>query len=120
MWQECRGEPEDGQRAVAHVIVNRVKDGRWGKTLATVCMWGHQFSGWNAGDANRIPSCLLADEDPLIVKFIQMLNEALTDPDPTFDATHYYATSMKTPPFWAVGQTPTAQIGRHRFFAGIK
>lgn len=43
--QEVRGEPLDGQKAVAHVLINRVKDGRWGKSLASVCLWKGQFSG---------------------------------------------------------------------------
>ena len=39
MWAECRNEPFEGQRAVAHVLINRLKSGKWGNTLAAVCRW---------------------------------------------------------------------------------
>lgn len=121
LWQEARGEPEEGQRAVAHVLVNRLRSGRWGTSLAGVCLARKQFSGWNDNDPNRLPSCLLADNDPALIKFGGFLADALTgEPDPTHGATHYYATSMATPPAWAIGQTPSAEIGNHRFFRGIK
>jgi len=56
----------------------------------------------------------------MLVKLGGFLAEALAGgADPTEGATHYYATSMATPPFWAKGK-PFVQIGRHRFFKDVK
>lgn len=51
-WGEARSEGEDGMRAVAHVIVNRVGQ-RFGSDLETVVRAPKQFSAWNIGDPNR-------------------------------------------------------------------
>jgi spore germination cell wall hydrolase CwlJ-like protein len=51
-WGEARSEGEDGMRAVAHVMVNRV-GARFGDDLKTVILAPKQFSVWNAGDPNR-------------------------------------------------------------------
>lgn len=121
IWQEARGEPQEGQRAVAHVIVNRMRSGRWGSSLTSVCLARKQFSGWNEDDPNRLISCLLADDDSSLVEFAGFIAAAMAgEPDPTQGSTHYYAASMATPPLWAVGQTPVAVIGNHRFFRGIR
>jgi hypothetical protein len=78
VWQEARGEPEEGQRAVAHVIVNRLRDGRWGKSLASVCLADRQFSGWNNSDPNRIAACTLPDDNASLARFREFLTEAMT------------------------------------------
>lgn len=114
IWQEARGEPEEGQKAVAHVIVNRLKDGRWGHSLASVCMWRKQFSGWNDDDPNRIAAVTLPDDNPALIRFRAFIDEALNgEPDPTFGATHYFNPKIVNPP-WATGKT-FVQIGNHRF-----
>jgi hypothetical protein len=51
-WAEARSEGEEGMRAVAHVIVNRLGD-RFGEDLETVVRAPKQFSAWNIGDPNR-------------------------------------------------------------------
>jgi N-acetylmuramoyl-L-alanine amidase len=51
-WAEARSEGEDGMRAVAHVIVNRVGE-RFGETVEDVVRAPWQFSAWNRGDPNR-------------------------------------------------------------------
>jgi hypothetical protein len=48
IYGEARGENMLGKRAVAHVILNRVKaNSWWGKTIAGVCRYKWQFSCWN-------------------------------------------------------------------------
>ena len=121
LWQEARGEPEEGQRAVAHVIVNRIKDGRWGKSLASVCLARAQFSGWNQSDPNRVASCILADDDPALEEFCGMIRQAQSgEDDPTYGSTHYYSTSVIIPPDWAATGEFVVQIGHHRFYRNVK
>lgn len=131
VWQEARGESLEGQRAVAHVIVNRLRSDRWGDTLAEVCLsqskgW-HQFSGWNRNDPNLNAVCDLPDDHPLLVRFVAMIEAALAGaPDPTNGATHYYAPKVVAEPSWVSGAgrapaaTPTGKIGNHLFFKNVK
>lgn len=114
--QEARGEPPDGQRAVAHVIRNRMKDGRWGSSLASVCLWPKQFSGWNPKDPNFDYARKLSDTDPLIIKMLKALNDSAVLQDITNGANHYHATWMKEPPAWAAAMTHLVTIGQHKFF----
>lgn len=53
LYHEARGEPVQGQRAVAAVVLNRVKSDRWPDNVCTVTHDATQFtwiehSGWNA------------------------------------------------------------------------
>ena len=59
LYGEARAEPEEGQRAVARVLVNRMRDGRWGKNLWSVCLWPFQFSCWLPRDPNLIQIAML-------------------------------------------------------------
>lgn len=119
LYQECRGEPRDGQVAVAWVIRNRLESGRWGNSLGSVCLWRNQFSGWLSSDPNFGASCALQDSDKTLAALSDILDEVMTaDPktDPTGGAQYYFASSMKQPPTWAAGMVQTATIGRHNFF----
>jgi N-acetylmuramoyl-L-alanine amidase len=120
LFGEARGEPEEGQRAIAHVLLNRLRDGRWGKTLATVCLARLQFSCWNASDPNREIIAAISDDDPIVQRLRGVLQSAKTEPDPTNGATHYFATSMIKPPKWSIGATFCGQSGRHRFYKDVK
>lgn len=120
LWGECRGEPEEGQRAVAHVLWNRVRDGRWGKRLATVCLARAQFSCWNATDPNRDQIAALADDDAALQTLSTILTAARNEVDPTRGASHYFSVSMIQPPKWSIGATFCGQIGRHRFYKDVK
>ena len=117
MWAESRGEPEAGQQAVAHVLINRLSDGQWGKSLATVCLAKLQFSCWNASDEQRIRMVALADDDAALLGMFAILKNAeRAAKDPTHGATHYYSDSMIVPPKWAIGMTFLVKIGHHGFY----
>ncbi len=121
LYGEARGEPEEGQRAVAHVLVNRMKLGRWGKTLAEVSMARKQFSCWNDDDPNRPKMVGLSDDDPLLVRLCEHVEDAMSgEPDMTNGATHYHAASMETYPAWALDATKCGQIGNHIFYKDVK
>ncbi len=117
LFGECRGEPEDGQRAVAHVLWNRVNARRWGSNLLQVCLAPYQFSSWTHTDPNYALITTIPDSDPLLTKFEGfVLAAVLGDPDPTEGGLFYYAISMKPPPKWDQGQS-FIQIGNHKFFS---
>lgn len=120
LWQECRGEPREGQQAVAHVLWNRVHSGRWGPNLATVCLWRGQFSGWYVPtDPNFKAACVLPENDDTLLALGVILQFAEHDPDPTNGATHYFADTIQ-PPKWTVGATFCGKFGRQSFYRDVK
>jgi len=58
LWGEARGEGVEGMKAVACVILNRVKIAEekgkcwWGNNIIQVCQKPYQFSCWNRSDPN--------------------------------------------------------------------
>jgi spore germination cell wall hydrolase CwlJ-like protein len=121
IYGEARGENMLGKRAVAHVILNRVKaNSWWGKTIAGVCRYKWQFSCWNKNDPNR-PKLLavgLGDAAFRECMMAALLAVSGQRPDPTSGATHYHTKSVS--PKWAEGQKPCRIIGVHKFYKGIK
>lgn len=126
IYGEARGEPIEGQRAVAWVVLNRERlHPRWrGKSLSTIARAPWQFSCFNKNDPNREKLNTVGLEDMTFAQCVQVALDVLTGrvPDPTHGATHYYAEHLAardaSPP-WAHGQTPSAHIGHHLFFAEI-
>jgi spore germination cell wall hydrolase CwlJ-like protein len=127
-WAEARGEGEQGMRAVAWVIANRHRAGKWysGKTLAECCAmhakgsrYG-QFSCWNVDDPNFAEMFRLPDDDVTLIMCRGYVQAATLNagPDPTNNATHYYSVSIPAPE-WIKDAEFTARIGRHRFFKNV-
>jgi N-acetylmuramoyl-L-alanine amidase len=116
LWQEARGEPDIGRKAVAHVLWNRLRSARWGTTLASVCLWRAQFSGWLPSDPNFDAACALDDDDPLLQQMLEIVVAAEKEPDITNGATHYFANSLKTSPVWALSATYCGTFGHQRFY----
>lgn len=116
LWQEARGEPYEGQRAVAHVLLNRLKDGRWGKNLASVCLYPLQFSGWNAHDPNRRAVAALEDNDSELLSLLSILDHAQGEIDPTEGAMFYYAPAIVGEPSWAKDMIFCGKFGSQMFF----
>lgn len=123
---EARGEPEDGQVAVAWTIKNRVASGRWGHSMSSTCLWNRhikdggqvfQFSGWREEDPNFAYACALLDDDPVLIRMRNVLSEVMDAPnDPTGGALFYYAASMTPPPPWAATMRHLGDFGHQRFF----
>lgn len=122
LWQEARGEPLEGQQAVAWTFRNRLQDGRWGKSLASVCLWKGQFSGWYMPhDPNFALACGLLDDDATLAKMRAVVTDVMTAPavqDPTHGATHYLNDAVANPA-WDDKATFCCKIGRHKFYKGV-
>lgn len=128
LWQEARGEPVEGQRAVAAVLVNRLHAGRWGATLASVCLWHAAFSGWFSPrqhdgkpfrDPNFAAACDLADDDHALISLAGVMAAALNGEDPTGGATHYYAKSIPAPD-WVKDAVFCGRFGNQLFYKGVR
>ncbi len=121
LYQEVRGEPLDGQQAVAHVICNRLATSRWGHSLASVCLWPKQFSGWNGpSDPNFLKALELSETDNTLDHMRSVMQAALDRKmDPTGGATHYHAKSIPAP-YWAAGAISCGQFGHQLFYKGVK
>ncbi len=123
-WAEARSEGEEGMRAVAHVIVNRLGE-RFGEDLETVIRAPKQFSAWNIGDPNRPlaqdPERYAtegADKDSWAVAqevALQVLDGQSVDP--TNGALFYHTLAVH--PVWDSYATDPLVIGSHIFFHDV-
>ena len=116
LFMETSGELPAGRVAVAHVLVNRLKNGKFGRTLAEICLRYRQFSGWNDKDPNGIRFAVAPDE--LLEPFEQILSNALSgkSADPTSGALFYYNPRVANPNWNFKELIQTAKIGNHLFF----
>jgi spore germination cell wall hydrolase CwlJ-like protein len=126
VWGEARSESEDGMRAVAHVMVNRIGS-RFGEDLATVILSPKQFSVWNRGDPNRRlvtsfvanPERYTSAGDPQWETAQQIAREVLSGQsvDPTEGALFYHTRSIR--PRWSRQGVGRQTIGQHVFYADV-
>ena len=116
IYHEARGEPRDGQLAVAQVVMNRVKDPRFPNTVCGVVQEGGenpgcQFSWWCDGRSDR-PTDRAAWQESL--DLAQAVLDGKFD-DPTGGALWYHADHVQ--PAWRMAITKGPKIGRHIFYA---
>lgn len=117
---EAGREPDVGQAAVAHVILNRLSTGKWGDTARDVVLAKNQFEPWmtRAGELMSI-----APASPQYRRAAQIVDGVLTGQveDPTGGATHFLNPDIVRQrrggslPEWAQGDG--LQIGQHAFYA---
>lgn len=118
---EAANQPDEGQAAVAHVVMNRVKAGRYGgKDIPGVVLAKNQFEPWStrAKELWAIPP-----DSPAYQRAAAIVDGVLTGqaPDPTGGATHFLEPDIVrqrrggTLPAWASGEGQ--RIGSHLFFA---
>ncbi len=123
VYGEARGESFKGQRAVMHVILNRVGRSNRDHSVASVCLRGYQFSCWNRKDPNRDK---LLSVDVSSDKFRRALCAVLTaidEPDFTDNARHYLTRARRTqgwPRSWGEVREPCFKLGDHLFFNNVK
>ena len=124
IYFEARGEPEEGQVAVAQVILNRVVSRAFPGTVCGVVYQNSersyrcQFSFACDAEAAKTPNALDRVRDPrawakAVAIADQVGNGARWLPW-LGSATHYHATRVK--PSWRRGLVKVSLIGRHIFY----
>jgi spore germination cell wall hydrolase CwlJ-like protein len=106
VYFESRGEPLEGQLAVAQAILNRVESGRYAHSVCGVIAQPKQFSF----DRTRAPR---AGNDWLTAQAIAKIATDDLWKEVAPRALSFHATYVA--PNWA-GKTRIAQIGRHVFY----
>ena len=117
---EAPDEPDEGKAAVAYVILNRMKSGRWGDSIKDVVTRPGQFEPWMT---RRTEVEKLSHDDPRYRNAAQIADAVLTGqmPDPTSGATYFVNPTVVRQrrggslPSWAQGEGQP--IGRHTFYA---
>ena len=117
IYWEGKGEPHTGQVAVAHVVLNRLKDPRFPKTICSVVKDGGnsrrgqcQFSWWCDGKSDTPTN---AEQWALA----QEIAKSETRPgvtDPTGGALFFHNRGVT--PRWSRARMRSAAIGDHYFY----
>jgi spore germination cell wall hydrolase CwlJ-like protein len=124
IYCEASGESRQAKLGVAYSEISRWKTGRFGETIAVVCLKRKQYSEWN-GDVvnnnNLLRAARCSDTDPSWLECLDVFHAAMagSEPDPTHGATHYHDTSID-PPDWTIGAIRTAQLGKLIFYRGVR
>lgn len=117
---EAAGETELGQAAVAHVVLNRMSSGKWGRSIEDVVTSPWQFEPWMT---RRKEMEKLDPFDRRFQKAAKIADAVLAGemPDPTAGATHFLNPVIVRQrrggslPSWAHNEGQP--IGRHVFYA---
>ena len=120
---EAAHETNMGKAAVAHVILNRKRSGKWGSTIKDVVTRPWQFEPWMT---RRKEIEELSPNDPRYQTTSRIADAVLDGevPDPTAGATHFLNPVVVRQrrggslPRWASGNA--VSIGSHAFYAPAK
>jgi N-acetylmuramoyl-L-alanine amidase len=104
VYGEARGEPYEGQVAVAAVILNRVKSSQFPNTIAGVIYQPGAFTAVSDGQINLTPN-------PTAYKAVQ---DALSGWDPTDGCLYYFNPATATSK-WIWSRPQYTKIGKHIF-----
>lgn len=123
VYGEARGESYQGKRAVAHVVINRVRKRMRGDTrIAGAATEPWQFSCWNLDDPNLKVITRVTLKDAVFSEcWMAAMNALLSDAageDVTEGSTHYHTKAIS--PKWASGHKPVVTIGNHHFYNTVK
>ena len=104
VYGEARGEPYQGQVAVAAVVLNRVEHSSFPNTVAGVIYQSGAFDVVSDGQINLIPNDTAK----------KAAQDALNGWDPSNGAIYYFNPSTATNK-WIWSRPMTVTIGKHRF-----
>lgn len=116
VYYEARSEDTIGQMAVAEVVMNRVRDPRFPKTVCAVVYQGHyrdtgcQFTFTCDGSLGSKPKGVAWDRARAVALHVLL---GLAKPV-TNKATHYHTDYVN--PYWKAGMVETEVIGTHIFY----
>ncbi len=117
IYFEARDQPFEGKIAVGHVVMNRVANPRFPKSVCEVIRQGGeddlhrcQFSWWCDGHSDQPRNTRAWKESIHIAKKIF---DGFSD-DPTDGALWYHADYVH--PYWRKTMKPTLRIGAHVFY----
>lgn len=116
VYYEARSESSNGQMAVAEVVMNRVRDPRFPKTVCAVVYQGHyretgcQFTFTCDGSLHNKPRGPSWDRAQAVAMNVMLgLSKPVTN-----KATHYHTDYVN--PYWKAGMVETKVIGTHIFY----
>jgi len=123
VYFEARGEPSDGQVAVAQVVRNRIESPEYPNDACEVVKQGYywkqypirdkcQFSFWCDGKSDN------PQNTQLLYNALYIAWLSGQQADTTGGATHYHTTTVY--PEWAYSGTITIKIHKHVFYRGIE
>lgn len=104
VYAESRGEPYQGQVAVAAVILNRVKSPSFPNTVSGVIYQPYAFTAVSDGQINLEPNSTA----------YSAAQDALNGWDPTYGCLYYYNASTATSK-WIFSRKTVVTIGKHVF-----
>ena len=110
IYHEARGESKQGQIAVGHVTLNRVRSKKYPNSICEVVYQHKQFS-WTHDKISNVP------KDQRLYKRIRDLSSKILRgkyKDPTNGAIHFHA--KKCRPYWVNKVKKTVTIGNHIFY----
>lgn len=104
VYAESRGEPYEGQVAVAAVILNRVKSSEFPNSISGVIYQPWAFTAVNDGQINLEPNTTA----------INAAKDAMNGWDPTHGCLFYYNPALTTNK-WIYSRQVVTKIGKHVF-----
>jgi len=118
IYYEAASESEDGQRAVAQVVLNRVRHPAWPNTVCGVVYQGPMRAGGGCQFTFTCDGSLLRRAGgPSWARARILAAEALSGRvfEPVGLSTHYHTTAVS--PSWGPRLSRTVLIGAHQFYA---
>jgi N-acetylmuramoyl-L-alanine amidase len=119
VYHEARGEPDEGQLAVAHVTLNRARQKKM--NVCDVVVEPHQFSWTTGGVVMRahgwtLMPHMVPTEVQALAKAVRIARLAMSrkSKDPTQGALFYHADYVS--PYWKHSMTQIGAIGQHVFY----
>jgi N-acetylmuramoyl-L-alanine amidase len=110
IYHEARGEPLEGQLAVAQVTLNRVQSDKYQNTVCGVVYAHRQFSWTNSG-TKKIKNAKAWRAALDVSRAVLTQSVAL----PKFAAMHFHTRQVR--PTWAKNKQIVAVIGNHIFYS---
>lgn len=115
IYFEGRGEPPEGQQAVAHVVLNRLADAAYPSTVCEVVKHKReagicQFEWW-CDDVPNLPTDAASWRRAKSIARLALIGRHR---DPTGGALYFHTLAIK--PNWAADKVAARVIGQHVFF----